>query len=121
MHELSLVRSLQAQVRQLATAHGGGTVQRVQLEVGLLCGFEPALLQSAWNLSRDEADLSAATLEIDKVPLEAACLKCHGVFQPLRFRFVCPVCGSDETKTVRGEDIILASIELDESIEGATL
>jgi len=119
MHEQSLIRSLQAQVRQLAAAHGGGVVQRVRLQVGPLSGFEPALLQFAWDLSRDEAELSMAILEVDEVLLEAECQNCQRLFQPLRFCFVCPVCGSNQTKTVSGEGVVLESIVLDESRQGA--
>lgn len=121
MHELSLVRALQSQVRQLAAAHGGGAVQRVRLRVGSLSGYEPALLLSAWNLTRDDAQLPAAVLDIDEVPLEVECQSCRGLFQPLRFRFACPACGSSDTQTVRGEGIILASIELVDSNEGVIL
>jgi hydrogenase nickel incorporation protein HypA/HybF len=115
MHEFSLVRSLLQQVRQLAADHGGGAVRHVRLQLGPLSGFEPALLLSAWQQSRDDGGLSRAELEIESVPLEAVCQNCSGTFQPLQFRFVCPVCGSGDTNVVRGDGVVLESIVLEES------
>jgi hydrogenase nickel incorporation protein HypA/HybF len=121
MHEMSLVRSLLAQVRELAKAHGGAVVQRIRVQVGPLSGVEPLLLASAWEQLRGEAAMPQATLELEEVPLEARCRACDGVFQPVRFRFRCPLCGSSETDVVRGDGVVLHSIELDDAQEGAAL
>jgi hydrogenase nickel incorporation protein HypA/HybF len=77
------------------------------------------LLYSAWEHARDEAALEEAILEVEEVPLEAACRGCGDVFQPVRFSFRCPTCGSTQTDVVRGDGVILDSMVLDELQQGA--
>jgi hydrogenase nickel incorporation protein HypA/HybF len=121
MHEMSLVRSLLAQVEELVASNGGGTLRRVRVQVGPLSGVEPALMASAWDqLFSSEAN-GAATLEIEHVPLVARCRPCDRAFRPVRFRFRCPVCGGGETDVVSGDGVILHSIVLDDLEPGAAV
>lgn len=120
MHETSLVRSLVAQVGQLAAANGGGAVRQVRLQLGPLSGVEPALVMSAWEQLRVAANLGAATLEIDELPLMARCRTCMVEFEPVRFCFRCPTCGGTETAAISGDGVILDSIVLDDAQEGVT-
>ncbi|MEX2114258.1 MAG: hydrogenase maturation nickel metallochaperone HypA [Pirellulales bacterium] len=118
MHEMSLVRSLLAQVREFATAHGGGTVRRVRVQVGPLSGVEPVQLASAWRQLCGPAALEEAQLEIEEVALEVRCQQCQGVFRPESFSFRCPACDSTQTEVVAGEGVILDNILLDELQQG---
>ncbi len=119
MHELSLVRSLMAQVDALVTSNGGGTLRRVRVEIGPLSGVEATLMASAWEQLCAAGGRGGATLEIVEVPLVAHCRKCNLPFQPVRFRFHCPTCGGAETETVSGDGVILHSIVLDDAQQGA--
>jgi hydrogenase nickel incorporation protein HypA/HybF len=120
MHEMSLVRSLMAQVEQLVTSNGGGTLRRARVQIGPLSGVEPALMASAWEQLCAAGGLAGATLEIEEVPLVARCRNCDLPFQPVRFRFRCPACGRAETEIVSGDGIILHSIALEDAQQGAT-
>jgi hydrogenase nickel incorporation protein HypA/HybF len=126
MHEMSLIRSLLAQVRELVKEHGGGIVRGIRVQVGPLSGVEPLLLASAWTHLRGAAALGEATLDVEQVPLEAVCRTCDNVFQPVRFCFRCPTCRGTETDVVRGDGVVLHSIvlddaALDEAEQGAAL
>jgi len=120
MHEMSLVRSLVAQIRPLIAANGGGTLRQVRVQVGPLSCVEPALLASAWDQSQDTGSLGLAVLEIEEVPLIARCRTCDAEFQPVQFRFHCPACGGTQTDAIWGDGVILHSIVLDDAEQGAT-
>jgi len=121
MHEMSLVKSLIAQVDKLVASNGGGTLRRVRVQVGPLSGVEPALMKSAWEQWCAAAGRRGATLEIEQVPLVARCRTCNRAFHPVRFRFRCPACGGTQTETVSGDGVILHSIALDDAQQGATV
>ena len=114
MHELSLVRSLLAQVSQIASDHGGGGVREICVQCGPLSGVEPALMLSAFESLRDDANWLRTALRIEEVPLQATCEACRHTFEPERFRFACPRCGSAQTRATSGEGVILESITLEE-------
>ena len=116
MHEMSLIRSLLTQVRELVHEHGAGIVRNVRVQVGPLSGVEPLLMASAWTGLRGTVALGEATLDVEQVPLEAACRTCDNVFQPVRFCFSCPKCGGTETEVVRGDGVVLHSIVLDDAV-----
>jgi hydrogenase nickel incorporation protein HypA/HybF len=119
MHEMSLVRSLIAQVDELVASNGGGALRRVRVQIGPLSCVEPALFTSAWEQWCAAAGRGGALLEIEEVPLVARCRACGRAFQPVRFCFRCPACGGIETETVSGDGVILHSITLDEARQGA--
>ena len=123
MHEISLVRSLLAQVDRIVTEQGGRAAVEVRVEIGPLSGVEPLLVKAAFvqlaggRRSRETSDRtltsSATTLIIDEVPLTALCQSCHTEFELEHFRFVCPDCGSRETSVVRGDAFRLISVTVD--------
>ncbi len=120
MHELSLVRTLLAQVGEIVAANGGTALRCVRVQVGPLAGVEPALMASAWQQLSADGGCGDATLEIEEVPLVARCRGCDMTFQPLRFRFRCPECGAAETETISGDGVILQCIVLADIEQGAS-
>ncbi len=120
MHEMSLVRTLLAQVGEIVSANGGAALRRVRVQVGPLAGVEPALMASAWKQLSAEAGCGDATLEIEEVPLVARCRGCDMDFQPLQFRFRCPSCGVPETDTISGDGVVLQCVVLDDIEQGAS-
>lgn len=113
MHEFSLVRSLVAQVEQIVADQGGGAVKSIRLTCGTLSGVEPLLVSSAFELLRTKRNLGDVSLVIDEVPLQVRCRSCATDFEPQQFRFTCPQCGSADTAVIRGDTLVLESIELE--------
>lgn len=120
MHERSLVRQVLRQVAQLMVEHGCERVTEVRLSVGEFSGVEPELLQTAFEEMVNDTPLRGAVLELESVPLEALCEACGDCFAVERFVFLCPVCGSSNISVLRGEQLMLESLVMEEACHGKT-
>jgi hydrogenase nickel incorporation protein HypA/HybF len=118
MHERSLVRQVLRQVTQLMVDHDCGHVRKVRLSVGEFSGVEPELLEFAFDEMVSDTPLQGAVLELETVPLEAQCDVCGNQFAVERFVFICPVCGSPRVSVVRGEQLMLESLVMEEVCYG---
>jgi hydrogenase nickel incorporation protein HypA/HybF len=111
MHETSMVRRLIDLVATEANRVGDEGVAVVRVEVGVLSGVEPLLVQLAYDQLVPGSRLAGSRLEIEVVPLRARCESC-GVFEVSQFRFVCPRCGNSTPVVVSGEEFRLISFDL---------
>ena len=114
MHESSLVRALLRQVTTLVERSGGGSVLKIHVEVGPLSGVESMLLAAAFERLAPESPHADARLAITEVPLLVECEDCGRHFEPPGFRFRCPRCSSNSTRVIRGDGLILESIDVRE-------
>lgn len=122
MHEFSLVRSLLEQVDEIVVSNHGRSAKEIHVEIGPLSGVEPLLVKEAFEQLAGsrirETSIriltnSATTLVINEVPLTASCDSCHAEFELSGFRFLCPNCGSRETRILRGDEFRLVSVTVD--------
>ena len=112
MHEHSLIKTLIAQVREIAQHNNASAVTEVVVEIGPLAGVEPLLLMSAFEQSLADDSLRGARLILVEVPLTIQCDLCRREATLHSFVFACPHCGSVSTQVVRGEHVILRHVEL---------
>ena len=112
VHELSVCQAMLTQVAELAAGHGAGVVERITIEVGLLCGVEPALLASAFTILRAGGCSAKATLSIESTPVTIGCLTCGAQSQTRPNRLVCALCGGFRTRIVAGHELRLLRVEL---------
>ena len=122
MHELALARS----VAEIAGRHSAGRpVVSVKVRVGALRQVVPESLAFAFAAVAPEAGCGGASLEPVAV---AACLRCEdcgGEWDPapppareeaeLLPSFSCPACGSARSVVLRGEELEVVSIEVEEA------
>lgn len=118
MHERSLVRQLLRQVEKLMIEHNAERVREVRLSIGEFSGVEPELLETAFHELVGAGPLGDAVLELERVPLEAQCDACDCQFAVERFAFLCPQCHSTEVTVLRGEQLMLESLVLEEAGHG---
>jgi len=112
MHEESLIRSLLNQVGELAVRHAALQVTCVEVEIGLLSGVEPLLLESAFERLRSETCCHNSTLQIQQIGLEVCCRDCGVTSMLERLVFQCPHCLSDSIRITKGDQIRLLNVTM---------
>ena len=116
MHERSLVRALLKQVQQVAKENSANRVLSVRVRIGEFSGVEPELVASAFDELVQQTCLQDTRLELEQAPLEAICDQCGNGFRITQFRFVCARCGSGQIRLSGGEEMLLDSITLEETV-----
>ncbi len=111
MHELSLAAS----VVEIALRHAAGRrVTRVALEVGALRQAVPSALTFSFELVAQGTLAEGAALDILAIPAKGECRRCGVVGELHEFPLACPACGAFDLNIVAGEELLVASLELEE-------
>jgi hydrogenase nickel incorporation protein HypA/HybF len=111
MHELGITQNIVAIVGEAAK---GRRVTRVTLEVGKLSGVMSDAIAFCFEVVAQGAGLEGATLEILEIEGRARCDTCGVEFEAETLFTPCP-CGSRRSKRIRGEELIVKSIEMMEA------
>lgn len=112
MHELSVCKGLLEQVAQVASPHHPARVSSIHLQIGPLSGVDPALLESAFPVARAGTVAAEARLVIRTMPVRVLCTACNTESDATPNRLVCMQCGSQHTRLVGGDELLLERIEL---------
>ena len=110
MHELSIASALIEQVCDEAEAHQMKKVETVELHIGFLRQVVPEMMQEAFREAAAGTIAEGATLTVREIPAEAQCVLCQKIFEPDLDCFLCPSCGKAEVKVLKGNEILLMSI-----------
>ncbi len=113
MHELSLCQDVMDQVTELARKHGARSVSRVKIQIGQLAGVEPLLLESAFTIARAGTVAEQAEMITDVVAPLVVCNACGSESEVTPSSLVCLACGNNDTRLIRGDELILARVELE--------
>lgn len=113
MHELSLCQDLIGQVTELARKHRARSVACVRVQIGMLAGVEPLLLESAFSIARAGTVAERAEMVTEIVAPRVLCGACGAESEASPSCLRCPACDSDDTRLVRGDELILARVELE--------
>ena len=111
MHELSVCQALLFQVAEIAHERGASVVERITIEVGPLCGTEPALLKNAFLAMRSGA-ACAAELRIESCPVGICCLECGAQSKTQPNRLICAQCGGWRARVTAGDTLRLLRVEM---------
>jgi hydrogenase nickel incorporation protein HypA/HybF len=112
LHELSIAES----VIKVATRQADGRrVTKVHMRVGHLRQVVPSSLVFGFGLLAEGTPAEGAELEIVQVPAEGRCRGC-GVESMLGgFPLLCQGCGGFDVEILRGEELMVDSLELEEA------
>jgi hydrogenase nickel incorporation protein HypA/HybF len=111
MHELSLAES----VVSIAGRHAAGRpVARVELKVGHLRQVVPSALEFAFELLAQGTELEGAELVMEEVPAAGRCRACGTESELPGFPLRCGACGGLDLELLRGEELLVDALELEE-------
>jgi hydrogenase nickel incorporation protein HypA/HybF len=111
MHELSIAEA----VARIAIDHAGGRrVARVELRIGHLRQVVPSALEFAFGLVATGTSLEGAELVIEEVPAAGVCRRCGVETVLAAFPLLCAACGSADLELLRGEELSVDALELEE-------
>jgi hydrogenase nickel incorporation protein HypA/HybF len=118
VHELSIAEGILDQVERLAAHHHATRVDAVEIETGVMRMVEHGALRSAFEVVTKGTIAEGAELAITDIPVAARCRSCGAEYDARgQFDFTCPSCGKAAADVVRGNDIILASVEMDAPVD----
>lgn len=113
MHELSVCQGMLSQLRAIAAEHGARAVTAVTVQVGALSGVEPELLAQAFGIASAGSIADGACLQLETLPIRVHCERCGAESDASANRLLCAACGDWHTRLVSGDELLLASVELE--------
>ncbi|MGF1548676.1 MAG: hydrogenase maturation nickel metallochaperone HypA [Thiotrichales bacterium] len=113
MHELSICQAIVAQVERIAAERGARAVGVVKVLIGPLAGVEPALLAHAFPLACAGTRAADAVLALEVAPIKVRCRSCGAETEARINQLVCGACGDWNTQILSGDELLLASVELE--------
>jgi hydrogenase nickel incorporation protein HypA/HybF len=112
MHELAIAESI---VRISSDHANGRQVTKIWLKVGHLRQIVPSALTFSFELVAQGTPVEAAELEIEQIPAIGLCQGCETESQLKEFPLQCQACGSFDLTILRGEELFVESLELEEA------
>lgn len=114
MHELRITARIIQTVTQEMQRHGLSHVDSVRIRIGELSGIDPSALLFGWEASTRGTSFERVLLEIESVAVTGRCRRCQREFNVVGFLFRCPDCQSGKIDLVRGQEIEIASLNVEQ-------
>jgi hydrogenase nickel incorporation protein HypA/HybF len=111
MHELSIAGAI---VRIACDHAAGRRVVKVEVKVGHLRQVVPASLAFAFALVAEGTAAEGAELEMEEVPAAGRCRACGAETELDGFPLACGRCRGLDLELLRGEELVVDSLELEE-------
>jgi hydrogenase nickel incorporation protein HypA/HybF len=113
MHELSVCQGMLSQVAAIAAEHGARAVTGMTVQIGPLSGVVPELLEQAFSVASAGTVAEGASLQLDSLPIRVHCESCGAETEATANRLLCGSCGDWHTRLLSGDELLLASVELE--------
>lgn len=112
MHELGIVFHIIKSIEGVAAENRLKKVNAVTIELGEVSGVLHNYLDDCWNWACAKNELmSGAKLNIEVIPAVTFCEDCKGTYETIKHGKICPLCGSESTYLVSGNEINIKEIE----------
>jgi hydrogenase nickel incorporation protein HypA/HybF len=114
MHELSIAMSI-VELAEEEAARRGVQITAVHLKLGALSGVVKEALLGSYEMASDDTPLKGSRLIIEEVPVAVFCSRCRAQ-RPISSvqLFCCAECGTPASEIVRGKEIELVALEIEE-------
>lgn len=113
MHELSIAQSILTIVEN-AAPQKDATVTSVKIQIGELSGIELEALKFALSITKNDTILKDAEFDIEIIRGEAECPQCRTVFPMHYFGASCPCCNNYFINVLKGREMKVVNITVDE-------
>ena len=121
MHELSIAMSIVEGAVEEAARHPCERVEVVRLRLGQLSGVVKDALLFSYELACEGTPLTGSRLEIEEVAAAIFCRDCDAEREIASIQdFRCPICGKASSEVVRGRDLMIVGLELQNEYAAAT-
>jgi hydrogenase nickel incorporation protein HypA/HybF len=102
---------------RIATAHAAGRpVAKVWVKVGHLRQVVPPALAFAFELVAQGTPVEGAELVLEEVPAAGRCRRCGAESELPGFPLQCGTCGGLDLELLRGEELHVDALELEEAV-----
>ncbi len=112
MHELAVCQALMSQIEEIAIREKASEVTRILLHVGPLSGVVPELLGQAFTIARAGTIAEHADLVTEYQAVRVRCQQCGAETEATPSKLICASCGDYRTQLISGDELLLASVEL---------
>ena len=112
MHELGVTFSIMDTLENVAKENKVSHISKVVLELGEVSTVIPDYLIDCWNWAIKKRELFSDS-QLDIKPLKAItfCENCNSEYPTVDNGKICPICGSDNTYLLRGNEFNILEIE----------
>ena len=115
MHELGIINYVVRQVENLAAEKNFEKVHSVTLEFGEVSCIVTSCLMGYWNwYSKKHPVVDGAELRCETLPAITWCNSCEKTYPTVQYGKTCPYCGSGETWLLKGQEMNIKEIEVEE-------
>ncbi|MGQ9663024.1 MAG: hydrogenase maturation nickel metallochaperone HypA/HybF [Kiritimatiellia bacterium] len=114
MHELSIAHALVEQVSNIVRTKGGRRAVLVRVRLGVFSGVVREALETAFPFAAEGTPVEGASLEVEEVSVRIKCRTCDAISEPDFPLLVCKCCGSNDVELITGQELVLASVELED-------
>jgi hydrogenase nickel incorporation protein HypA/HybF len=115
MHELSIATNMVEIALEEAARRGSAQVHALHLKLGQLSGVAKEALLFSWEIACEGTPLAGSRLVIQDTPVVVYCPACQAerALSSIQ-RFVCPVCDTPTPELVRGRELEVVALEIEE-------
>lgn len=110
MHELGVIIRIVKTVEDFAVKNGVSKIDTLVLQIGELSAMIPKYIQACYPAAVDGTLLQETRLEIEVLPGQGRCHKCHKEFNLVQCNSQCPDCGSNDWSIHSGKEFLIKEI-----------
>ncbi len=115
MHELSIAMSMIEMASEEAARRGAVKVHAIHLRLGQLSGVVKEALLFSYEVACEGTLLEGSRLVIEEIPVIVFCPACEADTPLASIQlFRCSVCGTPTSQVVRGEELEVVALEIQE-------
>lgn len=113
MHELGVVFHVIKAVEEVVADNNLTEVKSVTLELGEVSTVIEEYLRDVWKwaVEKRSEHMHGAELIVETIPAITYCEDCKGEYATVEHGKICPLCGSEHTYLIQGNEFNIKEIE----------